>query len=120
MPLGGHGAEPRSEPIRPRMTSKESDPNPSLLAAALLVTPGVLTDAFGFLCLVPGFRTLVKDALMRRFEKAVSENRVHIHVSGAGTGSGFEPAAGHPEREIIDVTPQSGSDGSRPSRGSGS
>jgi len=27
-----------------------------LVAAALLVTPGILTDAFGFLCLLPAFR----------------------------------------------------------------
>ncbi|MCP3983336.1 MAG: FxsA family protein [bacterium] len=51
-----------------------------LLAAALLVTPGVLTDAFGFLCLVPAFRSVVKRALRRRLEGAVSENRVHLHV----------------------------------------
>ncbi|MBW2391178.1 MAG: FxsA family protein [Deltaproteobacteria bacterium] len=25
-----------------------------LLASALLITPGILTDAFGFLCLIPG------------------------------------------------------------------
>ena len=31
-----------------------------LVAAALLVTPGVLTDAFGLLCLAPGFRRLLK------------------------------------------------------------
>jgi UPF0716 protein FxsA len=52
-----------------------------LVASALLVTPGVLTDAFGFLCLIPGFRALVKGEVVRRFEKAVEENRVHFHYT---------------------------------------
>ena len=51
-----------------------------LVAGALLVTPGVLTDAFGFLCLVPGFRTLAKQALFRRLERAVREGRVDMRV----------------------------------------
>ena len=74
-----------------------------LLAAALLVTPGVLTDAFGFLCLVPAFRSRVKGALLKRFEKAVMENRVHVHVSGTG----FDSSSRYSEREIVDVTPDS-------------
>ncbi len=51
-----------------------------LLAAALLVTPGILTDAFGFLCLVPGFRTLVKREAVRRIERAIDEGRVQVSV----------------------------------------
>ncbi len=49
-----------------------------LVAAALLVTPGVLTDAFGFLCLVPGFRTLLKREAVRRIERAIEEGRVQV------------------------------------------
>jgi UPF0716 protein FxsA len=49
-----------------------------LMAGALLITPGVLTDAFGFLCLVPGFRSLAKRSLVRRLERAASEGRVHV------------------------------------------
>jgi UPF0716 protein FxsA len=51
-----------------------------LVAAALLVTPGVLTDAFGFLCLVPAFRRVVKRALRRRLERAAQEGRVEVRV----------------------------------------
>ncbi len=51
-----------------------------LIAAALLVTPGVLTDAFGFLCLVPAFRRQLKRAGMRHFERAVREGRLEMHV----------------------------------------
>ncbi len=38
-----------------------------LVAGAVLVTPGVLTDAVGFLLLIPACRTLVKRWLKRRF-----------------------------------------------------
>jgi len=51
-----------------------------LVAGALLVTPGILTDAFGFLCLVPPFRRLVKAWVRRRLERAVQEGRVHVQV----------------------------------------
>jgi len=51
-----------------------------LVAGALLITPGILTDAFGFLCLVPGLRALAKRTLLRRLERAASESRVHISV----------------------------------------
>ena len=69
-----------------------------LIAGALLVTPGVLTDAFGFLCLVPGFRSLVKRELVRRFERAVAERRIVMDVNR------FDPAARGP---IVDVNPES-------------
>ena len=51
-----------------------------LVAAALLVTPGVLTDGFGFLCLIPAFRGVVKRILWRRLEDSVRQNRVHVDV----------------------------------------
>lgn len=63
-----------------------------LVAAALLVTPGILTDAFGFLCLVPAFRRGVRGLLWKRLERAVRENRVHLNVDfqqGVGGIGGF-------------------------------
>ncbi len=71
-----------------------------LIAAAVLVTPGVLTDAFGFLCLAPGFRSVVKRELLRRLERAVAEQRVHIRV----TPSGYDPWPRH--EPMRDVTPR--------------
>ena len=62
-----------------------------LIASALLVTPGILTDAFGFLCLIPGFRAVVKREVVRRFERAVLENRVHIESVHFHAGPGREP-----------------------------
>jgi UPF0716 protein FxsA len=63
-----------------------------LVAAALLMTPGILTDAFGFLCLVPALRTIAKRILWSRLEAAVRENRVDVNLH-------FDP----PERTVHDV-----------------
>lgn len=51
-----------------------------LVAAALLVTPGVLTDTIGFLCLVPALRRRLKAALWRRLEAGVREGRWRASV----------------------------------------
>lgn len=69
-----------------------------LVAAALLVTPGVLTDAAGFLCLIPAFRRWVRGLALRRFERAVREGRVEVVF-------GSEEAAWGPrvEKEVRDV-----------------
>lgn len=37
-----------------------------LVAGALLLTPGFFTDALGFLCLVPAFRTRLAKAILKR------------------------------------------------------
>jgi UPF0716 protein FxsA len=68
-----------------------------LVAGALLVTPGILTDAVGFLCLVPALRAVVRRALQRRFERAVAEQRIHV-VGGAFDATGMRGP-------IYDVTP---------------
>lgn len=70
-----------------------------LIAAALLVTPGILTDAFGFLCLVPAFRRAAKRVLLQRLEKAVAENRVHVSVDFADGLGGPRPTP----RDAIDA-----------------
>ncbi len=51
-----------------------------LLAAALLLTPGILTDALGFLCLVPAFRTVLKRTLWVRLVRTVREGRGSVTV----------------------------------------
>ncbi|MCP4036375.1 MAG: FxsA family protein [bacterium] len=78
-----------------------------LVASALLVTPGILTDVFGFLCLVPGFRSRVKAEVIRRFERAVAENRVHVeyHDTRGSSFSGAGPFFGEPPAPMKDITP---------------
>ena len=68
-----------------------------LVAAALLVTPGILTDVVGLLFLVPAFRSVAKRILWRRLERAVRERRVQMHVH-------FEDGGGGPYR-VVDVEP---------------
>ena len=68
-----------------------------LVAGALLVTPGVLTDAVGLLCLVPAFRAVAKRWMRRWLEKAVAERRVQMEVHFAdGRSSPFD---------VVDVDP---------------
>ncbi len=57
-----------------------------LVAAAVLITPGLLTDLAGFLCLVPAFRRLVKRSLKRAFERAVREGTVGVTAAFDGAG----------------------------------
>jgi UPF0716 protein FxsA len=66
-----------------------------LMASALLVTPGVLTDAFGFLCLVPGFRSLLKRSIVRRIQRAIEDGRLQMS----------EVRFGESQNRVINVTP---------------
>jgi len=49
-----------------------------LIAAPLLMTPGFVTDGFGFLLLVPPFRHWVARLVLRRLKKAQEDGRVII------------------------------------------
>lgn len=49
-----------------------------LIAGALLVTPGILTDAVGFLCLVPAVRKRLKQGLWRHLERRARDNRRRV------------------------------------------
>lgn len=93
-----------------------------LIAGALLVTPGVMTDAFGFACLVPGFRGVMKRLVVRYFERAVESGRVQVGgfgpppgpMGGPMGGPGMDPrprpGPGFGAGPVIDVTPPPSSD----------
>jgi len=68
-----------------------------LVAAALLVTPGVLTDTFGFLCLIPATRRVMKAAVVRWFERRIRSGR-GVMMIYFNRGGGPPPA--HPNWEI--------------------
>ena len=55
-----------------------------LVAAVLLITPGLLTDALGFLLLVRGFRDRVKSLLVSRFRRGVEDRRIRVYTSAIG------------------------------------
>ena len=71
-----------------------------LVAAAVLLTPGVLTDVAGFLCLIPACRRWIRRALLRRLGRAVRAGQVGMAV---GFGGALDPL-GHPPMK--NVTPQ--------------
>lgn len=94
-----------------------------LVAGAFLMTPGVLTDVFGFLLLIPPARSPLKKYIKARFERWLSAGEASVFTMGMGhPASGFvyrrvdasagpRPATFNPPREaiyrdgdVIDVT----------------
>ena len=78
-----------------------------LLAGAVLITPGVLTDLVGFLVLIPVTRGLIKAYLWKRIERAVKRGAARVHVDFGESG---HPSTHRPDRdetrihgEIIDL-----------------
>jgi UPF0716 protein FxsA len=49
-----------------------------LVAGALLITPGVLTDVVGFLCLVPAARRSIRALLLQAFMRAAGRGMVTV------------------------------------------
>jgi UPF0716 protein FxsA len=62
-----------------------------LLAGAMLITPGILTDALGFACLIPATRRLIKAAIWRRLKSAIDRRQFNVSVDFR------EPRRGSPE-----------------------
>ena len=53
-----------------------------LIAGALLMTPGILTDALGFLCLIPATRRVMKRVIWSRIERAVRSGQITATFNG--------------------------------------
>ena len=52
-----------------------------LMAGALLITPGLLTDVTGFLLLVPFVREKIRYGLKKKFEDKIRSNYVQVNVN---------------------------------------
>jgi UPF0716 protein FxsA len=78
-----------------------------LLAGALLLTPGVLTDALGFSCLLPSGRRILKAGLRRWLAKAVASGRVTVSIGSPRGTTHVDP--------MRDVTPRQPRSSSPPS-----
>lgn len=70
-----------------------------LVAGALLLTPGILTDAFGFSLLFPPCRAVYRKLLKRYFPKP----NVQFHMGPAGAGPGVHDPADH-DPSVVDGT----------------
>ena len=55
-----------------------------LVAAAILITPGVLTELVGSLCLIPAVRQLLKRYLKRRFAYALQKGSIGVFAGFQG------------------------------------
>lgn len=71
-----------------------------ILAGALLVTPGILTDAVGLLCLVPATRRPLREYLRRRFAERVRQGTARMDVQF--TSASRESRSG----PVYDITPE--------------
>jgi UPF0716 protein FxsA len=64
-----------------------------LVAGALLITPGVLTDFAGFIGLLPPTRALIRKVAMRRIKKAMDRGTIQMSFGGLGAdGWGYDSA----------------------------
>lgn len=61
-----------------------------LVAGALLITPGVLTDVLGFIGLIPFTRAPIRRLLIRRLKRKMADGVVQLHVGGFGMSSPTE------------------------------
>ena len=63
-----------------------------LIAGVVLITPGLITDCFGFILLIPPFRSVIREILKKSL---LANAQTHIFTSGAsfsaGMGQGVPP-----------------------------
>lgn len=97
-----------------------------LVAGALLITPGVLTDLFGFLGLIPPTRALIRRVVMRWFRSKVKAGSMQVEFGmfgGAAPNPRSSPeSSGEPSRspDNLDSSSWKGQSQRRPDHGSGS
>jgi UPF0716 protein FxsA len=76
-----------------------------LAGAALLVTPGVITDVIGLVLLFPPTRRLAAEGLRRYLTRRMREGRIRVVTFGHGP-AGPPGSPGPAADEVIDVTPR--------------
>lgn len=50
-----------------------------LIGGALLLTPGIITDIFGFSLVIPGTREIYKIFLKRKFKDMITKGNIHFY-----------------------------------------
>jgi UPF0716 protein FxsA len=77
-----------------------------LLASAVLMTPGLITDLFGFLLLIPPFRKIVKGIIRRRIERSIKQGSMRIHVNHRNVNDANQTrpsTAGAKDKPLLDA-----------------
>lgn len=69
-----------------------------LVAGAFLMTPGILTDALGLLCLIPATRRVIKSYAWTRLERAVRNGNLFAARFQRSTSS-------HSPQDVVTITP---------------
>ncbi len=70
-----------------------------LISGALLLTPGVITDAIGFVLLVPPSRQALREYLKRKFRKRVASGKMGFHYRRGFGPIHHTPPPGSPPME---------------------
>ena len=73
-----------------------------LVAAAFLVTPGVMTDAAGLLLLIPFTRAVVRRLARRWLARKLAGGQVFVHSETGFQPLGDDPPPGAPPLEELD------------------
>ena len=74
-----------------------------LIAGALLMTPGLLTDALGFVLLIPVTRAAVRKVARAHIKRKMADGTIHVHRAGGGWRPiSEEPPPGSPPLEDED------------------
>jgi len=77
-----------------------------LLAGAVLITPGFITDLMGLALLIPPVRRLFRAALVRHFESRIAAGQIQVSSTfryeepGQPTGTGFDNDLGSTPRPV--------------------
>ncbi len=87
-----------------------------LVAGALLLTPGFVTDAAGFLLFLPPVRDLLRE-LLARYVRTSLETRSVIHGEEVGPGGAQGPIIDGEFRDVSDAAPPERSPRPRPGQG---
>lgn len=90
-----------------------------LVAGALLITPGVLTDVVGFIGLIPTTRRFVRGYINRRIQAAAQRGSVHFMFGGfdAGERSPSDPSDGSAQSDHVGDADWQGRPHERPGHG---
>jgi UPF0716 protein FxsA len=67
-----------------------------LVAGALLITPGILTDVFGFLGLVPFSRAYLRRFVMRWFRRKMEQGTMQVQFGAFGGAAPGGPSSAGP------------------------